>query len=161
MHEGHKPSVSREGERSHCHVLLPRAVCLQEGATWLCTCVCVLRAMGLDREIGPPSSLMTIECVSQDDSLLRAPGWHSTGPHAGSSRCRKPKRTAYLSMRVYVQLSLNSHESTGHVSCSLIVMLKSLQKKRWKIPNLGGHALRPPDLFVCSCNAEKGNSLCL
>lgn len=45
--------------------------------------------------------------------------------------------------------------------CSLIVMFKTLQKERWKIPNLGGHALRPPDLFVCSCKSERGNSLCL
>lgn len=80
MHEGHKPSVSREGERSHCRALLTHVVCLQEGATWLCMCVSVsmlLRAMELDGEMGPPSSLMTFECVLQDDSLLRAPGWHT------------------------------------------------------------------------------------
>ena len=41
IHEGHKPSVSREGARSRCHVLLPRVVCLQEGATWPCVWVCV------------------------------------------------------------------------------------------------------------------------
>lgn len=64
-------------------------------------------------------------------------------------------------MCMYVQLSLNSHESGGHVIRSLIVMFKSLKKKRWKIPNLGGHDLRPPDLFVCSCKTEKVNSLCL
>ncbi len=100
MHEGHKASVSREGERSRCHVLLLHVVCLQEGATWLCVCVCacvcvLLRAVGLDGEIGPPSSLMTIECVSQDDSMLRAPGWHSTRPHASSSCRRRPKRVGY------------------------------------------------------------------
>lgn len=39
MHEGHKPSVSKAGESSQCHVLLPRVVCLQEGAAWLCVCV--------------------------------------------------------------------------------------------------------------------------
>lgn len=94
MQEGHKPSVSKQGDRICCHVLLPHVVCLQEGAIWLCVCVCVLlRAMGLDEEIGPTSSLMTIECVSQDDSLLRAPGWHFAQPHAHSSHCRKPKRT--------------------------------------------------------------------
>lgn len=62
---------------------------------------------------------------------------------------------------MYVQLTLSSNESRGHVIRSLIVMFKSLQKKRWKIPNLTGHALRPPDLFVCSCKTERGNSLCL
>ena len=50
--------------------------------TCVCVSVCVLlRAMGLDGEIRPSSSLMTIECVSQDDSLLRAPGRHSAQPH--------------------------------------------------------------------------------
>lgn len=64
MHEGHKPSVLREGERSRCHVLLLCVVCLQEGATWLCVYV-LLRAMGLDGEIGPPSSLITIKCLTR------------------------------------------------------------------------------------------------
>lgn len=81
MHEGHKPSVSREvvgvaAAMSCCYVLFVyRKVPL--------ACVCVLlRAMSLDGEIGLPSSLMTIECVSQDDSLLRAPEQLSgTAPH--------------------------------------------------------------------------------
>lgn len=40
MQEGHKPSVSKQGDRICCHVLLPHVVCLQEGAIWLCMCVC-------------------------------------------------------------------------------------------------------------------------
>lgn len=54
IYEGHKPSVSREGQSSRCRVLLPCVVCLQEDATWLCVCVCAsLSATGLDGDVGP------------------------------------------------------------------------------------------------------------
>lgn len=86
MDEGHQ-CQGTERESSRCHVLLPRVVCLQEGATWLCASVA--KGQGLDGEIGIPYSLMTIECVSQDDSLMRVPGWHSTQPSATSLQCRK------------------------------------------------------------------------
>lgn len=46
MQEGHKPSVSKQGDRICCHVLLPHVVCLQEGAIWLCVCVCVAKGHG-------------------------------------------------------------------------------------------------------------------
>lgn len=97
MDEGHQCQEERESSR--CLVLLPRVVCLQEGATWLC--VSVAKGQGLDGEIGIPRSLMTIECVSQDDSLMRAPGWHSAQPSATSSHCRKPAGMLYECARMF------------------------------------------------------------
>ena len=76
------------------------------GCVCMCVCVCVcvlLRAMGLDREIGPPSSLMTIECVSQDDSLLRAPGWLALVPHIVGNQ---KERFMYVCMYVCVCAAL-------------------------------------------------------
>lgn len=139
MHEGHKPSVSREGgeEPLPC----PAAVCcLFTGRCHLAVCVCVLlRAMALDGKIGLPSS---------QDHKMTACWEHLAGTNF--SHCRKPKEAVSVFARM-CSSHCKRHESRGHVICSLIVMLKSLQKERWKIPNLVGHALRPADLFVCSC----------
>lgn len=155
MHEGHKPSVLREGERGCCHVLLVCVVCLQKGATWLCVCVAKGHGPGWrDRASFIPNNYwvshkMTV-CWEHLAGILQ-------GPTLISSRCRKPTGTVYV-----CACMCGSCWITGnHVICSLTVMFKSLQNERWKIPNIECHALRPPDHFVCSRKSEKGNSLCL
>lgn len=149
MHERHKSSVSKEGQRSRCHVPLP-CVCL---LCLLAVRVCVRASRGCRDS----AFQMTIECVSQDDSLLGSPGWPRTKAPRQFLTLQDFQKEQFMN----VQLSLNSHESRGHVTRSLIVMLKPLQKERWKIPNLVGHALRPSDISVCSYQTEIGNSLCL
>lgn len=108
MHEGRKPSESEEGQSSPCHVQLARAVCLQEGAIWMCVYVrCRER--------------LFVECVSQDDNLMRAPDWHFLALSNAKRNC--------LRRFVYMQPLVRRRDSGVHVFCSLIVLFRSFQKE--------------------------------
>lgn len=108
MHEGRKPSASEEEQSSPCNVQLARVVCLQEVAVWMCVCVsCRERLL--------------VECVSQDDSLMRASDWHFLALSNAKRNC--------LRWFVYMQPLVRSSESGVHVICSLIVLFRSFQKE--------------------------------
>lgn len=108
MHEGHKPSVSREGGGEESLPCLAAACCLFTGRCHLAACVCVLlRAMELDggdRASFIPNDYwvcLTRRQPAESTWLARSP---ALLPHAEG----EPKRAVYVQR---ARPELNSHES--------------------------------------------------